>query len=73
MSDVQNTESLKILLCQTMRIILKIIIITITLLLINYNIIVTAITNFGNTMQNMLTMHRNSAKVIVVFLKGNCL
>ena len=73
MSDVQNTESLKILLCQTMRIILNIIIITITLLLINYNIIVTAITNFGNTMQNMLTMHRNSAKVIVVFLKGNYL
>ena len=36
MSDVQNTESLKILLCQTMRIILNnIIIITITLLLIN--------------------------------------
>ena len=47
--------------------------ISITFLLINYNIIVTAITNFGNTMQNMLTMQRNSAKVIVVFLKGNCL
>ena len=46
MSDVQNTESLKILLCQTMQIILNIIIISITLLLINYNIIVTAITNF---------------------------
>ena len=56
-----------------MRIILNIIIITITLLLINYNIIVTAITNFGNTLQNMLAMQRNSAKVIVVFLKGNCL
>ena len=47
--------------------------ISITFLLINYNIIVTATTNFGNTMQNMLTMQRNSAKVIVVFLKGNCL
>ena len=46
-----------------MRIILNIIIITITLLLINYNIIVTAITNFGNTVQNMLAMQRNSAKV----------
>ena len=51
----------------------NIIIITITLLWINYNIIVTAITNFGSTMQNMLAMQRNSAKVIVVFLKGNCL
>ena len=51
----------------------NIIIITIKLLLINYNIIVTVITNFGNTMQNMLAMQRNSAKVIVVFLKGNCL
>ena len=48
-------------------------VITITLLLINYNIIVTVITNFGNTMQNVLTTQRNSAKVIVVFLKGNCL
>ena len=56
-----------------MRIILNIIIITITLLLINYNIIVIAITNFCNTMQNMLTTQRNSATVIVVFLKENCL
>ena len=72
MSDVQNTESLKILLCQTIQII-NIIIITITLLLIDYNIIVIAITNFGDTMQNMLTMQRNSATVIVVFLKEICL
>ena len=42
----------------------NIIIFTITLLLISYNIIATAITNFGNTMQNMLAMQRNSAKVI---------
>ena len=72
MSDVKNTESLKILLCQTIQII-NIIIINITLLLINYNTIVIAITNFGNTMQNMLTMQRNSATVIVVFLKEICL
>ena len=32
--------------------ILNIIIITITLLLINYNVIVSAITNFGNTIYN---------------------
>ena len=31
------------------------------------NIIVTVITNVGNTVQNMLTMQRNSAKVIVFF------
>ena len=53
-----------------------IIIITLTLLhyyCINYNIIVIAITNFGNTMQNMLTMQTNSATVIAVCLKGNWL
>ena len=31
------------------------------------NIIVTVITNVGNTVQNMLTMQRNAAKVIVFF------
>ena len=35
--------------------------------------IVIAIANFGNTMQNMLTMQTNSATVIAVCLKGNCL
>ena len=50
MSDVQNTESLKMLLKLSNNANHNIIFITITLLLINYNIIVTAITNFGNTM-----------------------
>ena len=54
--------------------IIIIIIITITLLLYQYyNIIVIAITNFGNTMQNMLTMPTNSAAVIAVCSKGNFL
>ena len=69
MSDVQNTESLTL----SNNANHNSLIITITLLLINYNIIVTAIPNFGNTIQNMLAMQRNSAIVIAVFLKGNCL
>ena len=32
-----------------------------------------AITNCGNTLQNMHTMQTNSATVIAVCLKGNCL
>ena len=51
-----------------------IIILTISHYCINLlKIIVIAITNFGNTMQNMLIMQTNSATVIALCMKGNCL